>query len=190
MTNIPKLPPLAPKRISPRANKIAETDLSVTGWRIEGDMPNLAKCVMIGAPHTSNWDFFIIMMAFFSMKLQFNYMMKASWFKWPYSYFTYWTGGIPVYRNKAKKQGLVEQMIKAFQEREALILAISPEGTRSQVTKWHTGFYHIAVGANVPIICMTINYPKKIFKFLGTFKPTGNLEQDLPAIQAFYNDWL
>jgi 1-acyl-sn-glycerol-3-phosphate acyltransferase len=154
------------------------------GWRAEGTLPDLPKFVVVGAPHTSYWDFVMFMGLAFQFRADPRYMGKSELFRWPVSGFFRWCGGYPV--DRSKSQGLVEQMVDAFRESERFILVITPEGTRSKVNEWKTGFYHIAKGAGVPIVLGFIDGARKVYGLGKTFFPTDNMEADMKAIQGYY----
>jgi 1-acyl-sn-glycerol-3-phosphate acyltransferase len=154
------------------------------GWRLEGTLPPLKKYVIIGAPHTSNWDFPLALGLAFSYHVPMYWMGKHTLFRWPVGGLMRWLGGIAV--NRSASQNLVAQSVAAMQNSASLVLAIPPEGTRSRVRYWKTGFYHIAQQANVPIVLAFLDFKNKVAGFGPTFTPTGDLEQDLQTIQAFY----
>lgn len=158
--------------------------LARLGWQLEGSPPSGGRYVLIVAPHTSNWDFPIGLLVCFAMRLEAYWMGKHTLFPPLLGGFMRWLGGIPV--NRSRAGDLVATSIETFKQHERLVIAIPPEGTRAQVSRWKTGFYHIAVGAQVPIALGFIDFGRKAAGFKGQFDPTGNLETDLPAIQAVY----
>ena len=102
--------------------------LYLVGWKVEGQLPDLPKFVLIGAPHTSNWDFAMFLAVVFILRANVHFMGKAELFRGPLGGFLYWCGGIPV--DRTKSQGLVEQMVQTYRESDRFILMITPEGTR------------------------------------------------------------
>jgi 1-acyl-sn-glycerol-3-phosphate acyltransferase len=154
-----------------------------SGWKIGGEMPP-ERCVMVGAPHTSNEDFFHAIPVFFILRLKLNYLAKKELFRFPFGGFFKATGGIPVDRSKNTR--MVDVMIRLFNEKDKLVLLIPVEGTRGYVKEWKTGFYHVAVGANVPIALGYLDYAKKEAGFGPTFYPTGDIEKDILEIKKFY----
>ncbi|AMO58074.1 glycerol acyltransferase [Endozoicomonas montiporae] len=158
--------------------------LKLAGWKKEGQLPAVDKCVVIAAPHTSNWDFIFMMLMAFSFRLKVFWMGKNSLFKGPMGPIMHFLGGISVERSK--HTGLVQQTIDQFNQNNNLFIALSPEGTRGKVTKWKSGFYHVAAGANVPIAMSFLDYKRKVAGFGPMFHPTGDYEKDLAEIQAFY----
>lgn len=156
------------------------------GWRVEAIIPNLPKFVLIGAPHTSNWDFLLAMGVIFGLGINVSWMGKHTMFRWPFKGLLTWLGGIPVNRNLANR-GLVAQTISAFDGRDKLIVAMMPEGTRTKVKTWKTGFYHIAVGAQVPLVLVAFDYGRRVMNITHTIFPTGDLEADLARIQTIFS---
>jgi len=151
------------------------------GWRVEGKMPNLPKFILIGAPHTSNWDFLLFVGVIFRLKANVRFMGKAELFRGPLAWFFYWCGGIPV--DRKKNTGLVEQMVAAFKRSEKFILTIAPEGTRYQVKEWKRGFYHIAKEAGIPLVMAKVDSKNKTMHIGEVYHLTGSIEDDMQAIQ-------
>ena len=160
--------------------------LGIFGWRIEGQMPDMPKFVMIAAPHTSNWDMVIMLFCAFAFSIKLYFMMKDSVFRFPFGGFFRWLGGIPI--DRSKSTGVVGQSIEAFKNNERLVMVVPPSGTRTKVMYWKTGFYYIAKGAGVPIALGFIDYRRKTGGFGPVITPTGDIEADMEAIQAFYAD--
>ena len=168
--------------------------LKLTGWKIEGSLPPGAeKSVLIAAPHTSNWDLpytsnwdlpYTLMVAF-SLRLTVYWMGKEQIFRFPFRGLMMWLGGLPVQREKSNN--LVAASVEALKAATGpLQLIVPPEGTRSKTRYWKTGFYHIAVGAQVPIVMAYMDYEKKISGLGPVFQPTGDLDADMLKIKAFY----
>ncbi|HYG38459.1 MAG TPA: lysophospholipid acyltransferase family protein [Cytophagales bacterium] len=156
----------------------------ISGWKIGGEIPP-KRCVMVGAPHTSNADFFNAIPVFFILRLKLRYLAKKELFKFPFGLLFKATGGIPVDRSK-KNMRMVDTMIELFNQYDDLVLLIPVEGTRGYVKEWKTGFYHVAVGAKVPIALGYLDYSKKEAGFGPTFWPTGDKEKDIAKIKEFY----
>ncbi len=164
---------------------LCETYFKLAGWKIKGFIPeNIKQCVVIAAPHTSNYDFPITIGFFNMMKKPIRYLGKKELFSFPLGMIMRSTGGIAV--DRSKNNNLVEYMVSLFQEYTDLMLIIPPEGTRSKVEEWKTGFYHVAVKANLPIALGYLDYEKKEAGILEMFYPTGDLKVDLPKIKACY----
>ena len=163
---------------------IAKALMRLTGWRVDGKLPDIPKFVLIGAPHTSSWDFVLFLGVIFTLKANVRFMGKAELFRPPWGRFFYYCGGVPVDRKKST--GLVEQMVKACNESEQFILTIAPEGTRHHVSDWKQGFYHIARGAGIPIVLAIVDGKHKTVRIGQVFHPTENAEADLKAIKEFF----
>jgi len=158
--------------------------MRLAGWRVEGSLPDIPKFVLIGAPHTSNWDFVLFLGVIFSLRADARFMGKAELFRPPYGWFFYYCGGVPVDRKKST--GLVEQMVEAFNRSDRFILTIAPEGTRHHVSEWKRGFYHIAVGAGIPIVIAKVDGKRRTVPIGQVFQPTGDVEADMNAITAMF----
>lgn len=158
--------------------------LNWAGWRIEGGFPEDLKAVIIVAPHTSNWDFILGLAVVFALELRSSWLGKHTIFMPPFRGLLQWLGGIPVDRRTSN--GVVGTCVEAFDAVPARYLAIAPEGTRKGVSQWKTGFYLIAAGAGVPIIPVTFDYRLHEVRILPPFRPTGDLEQDLPVLRALF----
>jgi 1-acyl-sn-glycerol-3-phosphate acyltransferase len=160
--------------------------LRILGWRMAGAFPDSQKFIMIGAPHTSNWDFFYAMLFKYASGLQFKWIGKASLFKPPFGKLFLRLGGIPVWREK--KSNFVAQISDLFALSEHLVIAIAPEGTRQQTAYWKSGFYFMAVGARVPIVLGFLDYGRKQIGLGPMLHPTGDIQADFLQIQDFYAD--
>lgn len=170
--------------LSPFLHLLAKASLRVTGWKVEGRFPDLPKFVVIGAPHTSNWDFMMFLAVIFQQRANVRFMGKSELFRNPFGWFFYWCGGIPVDRSKA--QGLVEQMVQACQESDRFVLTIAPEGTRDKVREWKRGFYHIAKNSKIPVVMAVVDGMRKVVGVGQIFHPTDDIEADMKAIQEFF----
>lgn len=158
--------------------------LGLTGWKIEGGPPDAPKYVLIAAPHTSNWDFPVTLGVCFALRLNVYWMGKNTLFPPLIGSVMRWLGGIPV--DRSRKGNLVQSTIDAFNAHERLTIIIPPEGTRSKVAHWKTGFYYIAQGAGIPIALGYLDFKRKVAGTNRLFIPTGNLEADMAEIQGFY----
>ena len=160
--------------------------LKLTGWKIEGSLPpDGQKSVLIAAPHTSNWDLPYTLMVAFVLRLNIYWMGKEQIFRPPFRGLMMWLGGIPVQRESANN--LVAASVQAIKAADGpLQLVVPPEGTRSKVRYWKSGFYYIATGAGVPIVLAYMDYERKISGLGPVFHPSGDLEADMVRIQAFY----
>jgi len=163
---------------------LARIIMRILGWRVDGMLPDLPKYVLIGAPHTSNWDFVLFLGLIFYLRANVRYMGKVELFRPPHGFFFRYCGGVPVDRKKST--GLVEQMVKACNESEKFILTIAPEGTRHHVTEWKRGFYHIAKSAGIPIVLAVVDGKHKTVHVGQVFQPTEDIEADMKSIQGFF----
>ena len=154
------------------------------GWRVEGKLPDIPKFVLIGAPHTSNWDFVLFLGVMFTLRANVRFMGKAELFRSPIGWFFRYCGGVPVDRKKST--GLVDQMVEASNRSEHFILTITPEGTRHQIVEWKRGFYHIAKNAGIPIVIAVVDGRHKTVRIGQVFHPTGNIEADMKTTQSFF----
>lgn len=170
--------------ISPILRLLSNSLMRLAGWRVEGTLPNLPKYVIIGAPHTSNWDFLLFLGVIFRLKADVRYMGKAELFRNLFGWFFYWCGGIPVDRKKST--GLVEQMVEACNKSEKFILTIAPEGTRHYVSEWKMGFYHIAKSAGIPLVMAVVDGKHKTLRVGQIFHLTDTMEADIKTIKGFF----
>ena len=160
--------------------------LWLTGWHVEGVAPTAPKYVLIAAPHTSNWDFPLTLMVCFVLRLNVHWMGKASLFPPIVGRVMTWLGGIPVHRERAGN--LVQGMVSAFACSPRMAIVVSPEGTRSNVVHWKTGFYYIALGADVPIALGYLDFKDKVAGIGRLLQPSGNISADMAEIRGFYAD--
>ncbi len=166
--------------------KAAKYALRLLGWNLVAELPPVQKYLLIGAHHTSSWDFPLILLMMAALGLRLHWVGKDSLFRGPQGYLMRWIGGIPVERGARKN--FVGQIVDMYQERKKMVLTISPEGTRKSVDHWKTGFYHIAVGAQVPVAMGFLDYSRKTCGVGGYFYPTGDTEADLNILRKFYAD--
>lgn len=154
------------------------------GWREEVDQQRPAKCIICVAPHTSNWDF-VIGKAYYTAKgLTSQFLMKKEWFVGLLGWLLRKMGGIPVERSK--HTSLTDQLAKCALESDRFSLAVTPEGTRSKAVQWKRGFYFIALKADLPIMLYAIDYATKTIRCTMTLRPTGNVDEDMRKIMAYY----
>ena len=152
--------------------------------RIVGELPDLAKFVIVAAPHKTNWDLPNALAAGLHYGVRINWMGKDSLFKWPFGGLMRRLGGIPV--DRSKRNNAVSQMVETFDAANELILVITPDGTRSDVTRWKSGFYHIASGAKVPLVLAFVDYQRRELGVAQVIYPSGDYVADLAKIQAVY----
>lgn len=158
--------------------------LKLIGWKIVGQLPNDKKYIIIVAPHTSNWDLVIGLIARFAMGVKINFLAKKQVFFFPLGILLRAMGGSPVDRSKTSNN--VQQAIELFRTSEDLKLAITPEGTRSQVTRWKEGFYYISCQAGIPIVMIGFDYSSKEIRIQEPFWPSGDINTDFPNIIDYF----
>ena len=163
--------------------------LRLLGWKLDGQLPaDQPKCVLIAAPHTSNWDLPYTLMVAFALRLNIRWMGKQQLFRGPLGPLMRWLGGIAVNRDQASN--LVAASAQAIRDADGpLQLVVPPEGTRSKTRHWKTGFYWIALQAEVPIVMAYMDYPRKLSGLGPVFKPSGNVEADMVQIKAWYGQF-
>ncbi len=163
--------------------------LRLSGWQLDGQLPaDQPNCVLIGAPHTSNWDLPYTLMVAFALRLNIRWMGKRQLFKGPFGPLMRWLGGIAVDREQAGN--LVAASALAIREADGpLQLVVPPEGTRSGSRRWKTGFYWIAHQAGVPIVMAYMDYPRKLSGLGPVFTPSGDIEADMVQIKAWYGQF-
>jgi 1-acyl-sn-glycerol-3-phosphate acyltransferase len=180
--SVPPLSPSAPSRGNAFSRAFGRAVLALMRWRVEGVVPDVPKCVIIAAPHTSNWDFVVGIAAKLALGLRVRWLAKHTIFKRPFAGILRWLGGIPV--DRAAAGGVVGTAIERFREDEQLFLGLTPEGTRQRVERWKSGFHRIAVGAGVPILPVRIDWNERAIVLAELFRPTGDYESDVERLQA------
>ena len=170
--------------LTPLLRWIAIGILKLIGWHARGKELEHQRFVLIGAPHTSNWDFPLMLLVVLKLRLQVFWMGKHTLFPWGLGWLMKWLGGIPI--NRSASHNVVNQTVRQYREHDELVVLIPPEGTRSKVDSWKTGFYHIASNAKVPILLGYVDAEKKEAGLADFFNPTGDLENDMREIRAFY----
>ena len=161
--------------------------LRLVGWTLVDDLPERSpKFVLIGARHTTNWDFPFAILMFIGLGMKRNWVGKHTLFQPPLGWLMRALGGVPL--DRSKRHNFVEQVVAAFDGADEMVIALAPEGTRSHTSHWKTGFYYIAVGAKVPILLAFIDYPTRRIGLGSIIHPTGDLEADMRLIGDFYAD--
>ena len=174
-----------PTRGQPVLQALGRFALRLTGWRVAGSLPDIPKFVLIVAPHTSNWDFPVGVMAMFALDLDAHWLAKDSIFREPFGMVLRALGGRPVFRES--REGLVAGAAAMIRAEPQFVLALAPEGTRRQVEGFKSGFYHMAVAAGVPIVPVRFDYAQQEVGIGATFTPTGNATGDIAHLQSLYS---
>ena len=165
--------------------KIARFGINISGWTIKGKVPDEERIVIIAAPHTSNWDFILAMLAIFGLNIKVRWLGKHSIFKPGFKKFFEWLGEIPVYRDNPSS--LIENVVNIVKKERSIVIAMTPEGTRKKVKRWKTGFLRIAKQTHSKILLISIDAPTKSIEIGNIYNPTGNSEEDLAYIQKYYS---
>lgn len=160
--------------------------LHIIGWKVICTIPDLDKCVICVAPHTSNWDFILGKLAYLSIGRFAGFLIKKDWFFFPFNLIFKSMGGVPV--DRKKKTDLVEQIALQYKKHRRFSVAITPEATRKRNPNWKMGFYYIALKAEVPIVLAYLDYKKKEIGLTQIFYPSGDELSDLKIIKEFYKD--
>ncbi|HYD46749.1 MAG TPA: 1-acyl-sn-glycerol-3-phosphate acyltransferase [Terriglobales bacterium] len=156
----------------------------ISGWQIEGAVHRPERFVLISAPHTSYWDAIVLLVAAHIFRVKLSWYVKSEAFIFPLSLLIRYFGGIPIYRRH--RRNMVAQAVEDFANKERLILAVPPEGTRGRTPYWKTGFYHIARNANVPLVLGYIDFKRKVAGLGPAFVPTGDIAADFEIFREFY----
>ena len=166
--------------------RLSKFILKLFGWSVSVSVPDYPKSIICVAPHTSNWDFVLCELAITSVDRHAGFLMKDTWFRWPLGAFFRAIGGIPVPRRRPGAGSLTDFLIGKFRTSERLVVAITPEGTRSRTSSWHTGFLHIAYSTGVPLGLAVLDFASHRIMLDKVFTPTGDVEADMKAIKKFY----
>lgn len=167
---------------------LGRTLQKVTRWKVEGEIPNLKKFILVGAPHTSNWDFVHALILIWAVDLKLNVLAKHTLFEIPIiKNILSGIGGIPV--NRKNPQLVVDEVSKLTERDGGVIIGLTPEGTRKRVEKWKSGFLRIAKQTDCKIVLIGIDFEKKICSFSGFFEPTGDNDRDIEFIKNFYKNF-
>ncbi|MBK6494584.1 MAG: lysophospholipid acyltransferase family protein [Gemmatimonadetes bacterium] len=171
-----------PRRGSARSQAVARRILGIFGWRMAGSLPDAPRFVLIVAPHTSNWDFPLGILAMFAVGLQLTWLGKHTLFRFPVRGLLRWLGGEPV--DRSAPHGVVGAAIERFRDRPQWVLAISPEGTRRRIPQWKSGYHRVAHGAGVPILPVAIDYRRRVIEIGTLFQPTDDASADTAALRS------
>jgi 1-acyl-sn-glycerol-3-phosphate acyltransferase len=163
--------------------------LKLIGWKLKGRMPDAPKFVIIGVPHTSNWDAIAASLAMLASGFQYTFLIKQEWFFWPMGPFLRAIGGYPV--NRSKGSNVVRQLSRIFKENDRICIGFPPEGTRSKVDRYKTGFLRVAYAANVPVFICAFDGPNKHVLLDREFPLTGDIDTDAKAIKEYVDaNWV
>lgn len=173
--------------LTPLLRGVASLGLQLTGWKLDLSQMPKAPFVFIGAPHTSNWDFVLMLCAVLHLRLNTRWLGKDSLFRPPFRGLMLWLGGIPV--DRSRPNNVVRRTAELFREYPDLAICIPPEGTRRKVSNWKTGFYFIALEAKVPVAMTVIDAENRCVRFLGLYHPTGNADREIIEIQRHYRGY-
>lgn len=176
--------PRVPRTDQPLLRWCALRLLALLGWRLDVHLPDAPRFVVLAAPHTSNWDGVLAVLAMLAMELRLGLFVKHTAFEGLLGPVLRKVGALPV--DRTARGGVVGQTVEAFRTRPELVIGIAPEGTRRRVAKWKRGFYLIADGAQVPMVCAYIDYARKTVGTGPRLMPSGDYARDLETIQAFY----
>ena len=161
--------------------------LKTFGWQPELAVQMVDKCVLVGAPHTTNWDFPLAILGMSAMGIKFNWVGKHTLFRWPWGFFMRLLGGIPLDR-RSGGAGFAIKTVETFHDLDHFVLAIAPEGTRHKTDYWKAGFYKIATKSNVPIALGYVDFRKKKIGIGKIFMPTGDKVKDFALVRDFYSN--
>lgn len=178
------VPPAVPRRGNAFWRWVGRAALRIGGWKLEGAFPDVAKCVVAVAPHTSNWDFPVGASAMFALDLKVRFIGKHTLFVWPFSVFLRWMGGVPVDRRAA--HGVVGEAVQAFRDSSAFMLVIAPEGTRSKVERFKSGFLHIARGAQVPVVLVALDWRERTIRIGPVVTVGEDIDAERERIEAHF----
>ncbi len=181
---IPLLGSKVPRRGSRLVEAIGRLVLRVCRWRIAGQLPNQPRFISVVAPHTSLWDFLTAIATMLAIGYHGHFLMAAGYFWWPLGSFLRWFGGVPV--NQSARQDLVAQLVTRFNEHDRFILALFPEGHRRKMSRWKTGFLHIAAGAKLPYQLVSLDYRKRMTIFGPVLETSGDVDADLAAVRSHF----
>ena len=165
---------------------LARAFMSLIGWDVTGEIPPDKKFVLIGAPHTSNWDFVLGLSTTFIFRVKPCWLGKDALFRGPLGFLMRALGGIAI--DRFNPHGVVGQMSGALKQADQLVIMLAPSGTRKKMPHWRSGFYHIAQQANVPIVCSSLNYKSKQAHLGYSFNPTGDIKSDMDKVREYYKD--
>lgn len=169
-----------------RMKWLSEKYLLWRGWTIVGDKPAVTKAVIVGVPHTSNWDFFLFMAVIHHFDMQVKFLIKDGLMKWPLSILFTHLGAVPV--DRSSHHHLIESVVSSFERHDEIMLLVAPEGTRARADHWKSGFWRMADAADVPVVMSFIDGETKRTGFGPTVKIDGNADAFMAEARDFYSD--
>jgi 1-acyl-sn-glycerol-3-phosphate acyltransferase len=182
---MPDVHPSTGNKVAGRlARSLGAIFLFVFGWRVEGALPEGTKAVVIAAPHTSNWDMPFMLAVAYVLGIRPSWLGKRELFGWPFGGFMRFLGGLPV--DRSARRNVVQQVVDLYAASDRLYVVIPPSATRSRAVHWKSGFYHIARGAGVPVMCTFLDYRRKVGGVGPVFHPTGDVAADMDVLRTFY----
>ncbi len=184
MSRVRQLPPGTPKVRSAWRRAVGTTGLWLAGWRVEGNLPNLRKFVLVVAPHTSNWDFVVGFLVYLALQIETLWFAKHTALRGPLGPLGRHFGAVAIDRSRAGY--VVQAYIEEFNKRESMVLTLAPEGTRSRVVDWKRGFHHVARGADVPIVPVALDFSRKRIVFGPPQMPTDDYVADMALFKPFF----
>jgi 1-acyl-sn-glycerol-3-phosphate acyltransferase len=179
-----RLGPHIPRRRNAPLAMAGRAVLRLMRFRIEGEVPDIAKFVIAVAPHTSNWDFVVGAAVMFALELDVSFIAKHTLFRGPFAAVMHWMGGIPVDRSSA--HGVVAESVRGFSRVPGRILALAPQGTRKPTASFRSGFLHIARGAGVPVLLATLDWGARCIRLGPAFVPDADVDAELARVEAFF----
>jgi 1-acyl-sn-glycerol-3-phosphate acyltransferase len=183
---VPELGASVPRRGNRASRWLARLAFRLWGWRFAGSFPDVPKAIIVVAPHTTNWDFLVGMLTLFALGLRISWLGKHTLFRWPLRPLMLWLDGVPVHRDSGS--GTVAKLVETMRQRETMLLAVAPEGTRRAVSGWRMGFAHVAVGAGVPVVPVAFDWTRRVVAFGPAFTLTSDLATDERTLRAWFAD--
>lgn len=177
--------PAVPRHGAATLRALGRGVLWVLRWRVEGELPNAARCVVIVAPHTSNWDFLVALAALLAMDLRVTWLGKHTIFRGPFGALWRALGGVPV--DRGATDGMVEATAGLFARGAPAWIGLAPEGTRHKVERWKSGFWRIARAGSVPILPVALDYRRRSLRLFALYEPTGDWAADVEALRRHYS---
>ncbi|ACI97565.1 lysophospholipid acyltransferase family protein [Rhodospirillum centenum] len=181
---IPSIGSAVPRRGTPFSRWLGRTAMRLGGWQFEGEVPDAPKFIIIGAPHTSNWDFLVVMSAALALAIDVKIMAKHTLMRGPLAPIMRWCGVFGIDRRRAG--GVVGQMAEKFRQADKLTMAIAPDGSRTASEHWKNGFWRIARAADIPVLPCALDYGRRRVRFGPLMRMSSDIAADLAALTDFY----